>query len=203
MNHIPHSTHEDEERITIIISSLVKSGELPTSEVWDKSSKDEKARLVRKKQATKEAGEAEELAKELGVWEEFYGSGRAGPRKGKGKAKAKKGEDEEEDVSALQALILKKQKNRSGLFDNLAAKYAEPEPKSKGKGKRKGTAEDADVDEAPPRKRRRGAAAEADPMEIDDAEFEKLQQKLFGDKGTKTGGATGKQKKSGSKRGRA
>ncbi|KZV64945.1 DnaJ-domain-containing protein [Peniophora sp. CONT] len=201
MNQIPHSTHEDEARITIIVSGLVKSGELPAFETWEMSSKDEKARLVRKKQAAKEAGEAEELAKELGVWEEFYGSGKAGPRKGKGKAKAKKGE-EDEDVSSLQALILKKQKNRASLFDNLAAKYAEPEPK--GKGKRKAPAEDEDVDQSPPRKKKRGAAAQADPTEIDDAEFEKLQQKLFGDKdkAKKTSGATGKQKKPGSKRGR-
>lgn len=200
MNHIPHSTHEDEARITVIVSGLVNSGELPASETWEKSSKDEKARLVRKKQAAKEAGEAEELAKELGVWEEFYGSGKAGPRKGKGKAK--KGDEEEEDVSSLQALILKKQKSRASLFDNLAAKYAEPEPK--GKGKRKAPAEDEDVNQSPPRKRKRGAAAETDPMEIDDAEFEKLQQKLFRDKDkAKTSGATGKQKKPGSKRGRA
>ena len=117
----------------------------------------------------------------------------------KGKAKAKKGE-EEEDVSSLQALILKRQKNRAGLFDNLAAKYAEPEPKGKGKRKTPAVEEDADQ----PRKRKRGAVADADSMDIDDAEFEKLQQKLFGgDKAKKTSGAASKQKKPGSKRGRA
>ena len=53
-------------------------------------------------------GKAEELAKELGVWDEFYGSGKATAKKPKGKGKGKKA-DEEEDTSALQALILKKQ----------------------------------------------------------------------------------------------
>jgi len=85
----------------------------------------------------------------------------------------------EEDHSALQALILKKRKNMDGFFDSLATKYAEPEPKTKGKGKKrsKRTEEDGE-DEEVSKKSKRGL----DPPEIDDEEFEKLQQKLFGDK---------------------
>ncbi|KAH9001286.1 hypothetical protein EDB92DRAFT_1931845 [Lactarius akahatsu] len=127
MNHIPHSTHEDEARFVIAISDLIAKGELSATDAWAASSKDEKAKLVRRKQADKEAKEAEALAKELGVWDEFYGSGKAGPRKGKGKKKAKRDEeeeDEEEDHSALQALILKKRQNAGTFLDNLAAKYA-------------------------------------------------------------------------------
>ena len=139
MRYIPHSTHDDEPRFIVAISNLISKGELKASPAWEKSTKDEKARLVRKKQAAKEAVEAEELARELGVWDEFYGSGKAGPRRGKGKG-PKKG-DEEEDVSSLQALILKRQKDRGSFLDNLAAKYSEPEPRAKGKGKGMGVAE--------------------------------------------------------------
>jgi DnaJ homolog subfamily C member 9 len=206
MNHIPHSTHEDEARFVVIISGLVQRGELKSLPEWEKSSKDEKARLVRKKQADKEAGEAEALAIELGVWDEFYGSGKTGARnkdkkKGKARAKGKEGEDEDEDgdTAALQALILAKKKKMGGFLDDLAAKYAEPEPK-KGRGKgRKGKRAAEDVDEevdASPKKKQR--AAEPD---IDDEEFAKLQEKLFGDKAKPTASSD---KKSGrSKRGKA
>ncbi|KAI0318940.1 DnaJ-domain-containing protein [Amylostereum chailletii] len=186
MRYIPHSTNDDEGRFVVAISSLITQGKLKALPAWETSTKDEKARLVRKKQATKEAVEAEELARELGVWDEFYGGGKAGPRRGKGKAAKKGSQDgnDEEDVSALQALILKKQKNRDSFLDGLAAKYAQPEPRKKGKGKRKAD-EDVDVDvddvEVSPKKKRRGAAI-PDPPELDDAEFEKIQKRLFGDK---------------------
>jgi DnaJ family protein C protein 9 len=185
MNRIPHSAHADEARFVIAISDLIAKGELSATDAWAASSKDEKARLVRRKQADKEANEAEELAKELGVWDEFYGSGKAGPRKGKGKKKAKRGEDEEgegeeeEDHSALQALILKKRQNAGAFLDNLAAKYAEqPEPRAK-KGKRKNDAGGGADGESPRKRKRRDA--DTDP--IDDDEFERLQQTLFRDKG--------------------
>jgi DnaJ family protein C protein 9 len=202
VNYIPHSTHDDEARFIIAISGIVASGDLPKLAEWEKGTKDEKARLVRKKQADKEAGEAEELARELGVWEEFYGSGKMGARKAKAKGAAKKAtedeDEDEEDVSALQALILKKQKDRGSFFDNLAAKYAEPEPKSKGKAKRKGRAtEDEEPDESP-RKKRRSAP---DPPDLNDEEFEKLQKKLFGGKDKSSDEASGtKAKKAGKAR---
>lgn len=192
MNRIPHSTHADEARFVIAISDLIAKGELSATDAWTSSSKDEKAKLVRRKQADKEAKEAEELAKELGVWDEFYGSGKAGPRKGKGKKKAKRGEEgdgdeDEEDHSALQALILKKRQNAGAFLDNLATKYAEPEPRAK-KGKRKS---DPPADGESPRKRKR-RDTDPDPKEIDDDEFEKLQQTLFRDKGADKDAETGK-----------
>lgn len=88
MQHIPHSTFDDEARFIVIISDLIKKGELPSLKTWEKSVKDEKAKLVRKKQSDKEAKEAEELAKDLGVWDEFYGSGKPSAKKAKGKGKA-------------------------------------------------------------------------------------------------------------------
>lgn len=85
MTYIPHSTHEDEPRFIVLISDLITNGDLPALPTWESSVKDEKSRLVRKKQGEKEAKEAEALAKELGVWDEFYGTGKEGHRRGKGK----------------------------------------------------------------------------------------------------------------------
>ncbi|TRM55851.1 hypothetical protein BD626DRAFT_415240 [Schizophyllum amplum] len=178
MTYIPHSTHDDEARFIIIISGLIAKGDIPTLKTWERSSKDEKARLVRKKQSDEEAAEAEKLAKELGVWDEFYGTGKMGQRRGKGKGKAAApADDDEEDTSALQALILKKkQKSMSSSFlDDLAAKYTEP-PKSKARGKKRGKAEGDEGEEASPRKRKK--ASVPDPPDIDDDEFAKIQARL-------------------------
>lgn len=180
MLHIPHSAFDDEARFIVLISDLIKKGDLPSLKTWEKSVKDEKAKLVRKKQSEKEATEAEELAKELGVWDEFYGSGKATTKKAKGKGKAKKSQEneDEEDTSALQALILKKRKNMDSFFDSLAAKYAEPEvPKTRGRKKRSKADEDEEEAQASPKKKARKGVAP--PPEIDDEEFEKLQEKLF------------------------
>ncbi|THH17822.1 hypothetical protein EW146_g3071 [Bondarzewia mesenterica] len=201
MNHIPHSTHDDEARFIIIISGLISKSELPALATWESSTKDEKGKLVRKKQAEKEAKEAEELARELGVWDEFYGSGKTGSRKGKNKGKGRAEEGEEDsDHSGLQALILKKNKKMNGFLDDLAAKYAEPKTKGKGKRKRKNKAEDDEDVEESPRKKKRGSAVE--PPEIDAEEFEKLQQKLFGDKSKNSEGSTSKGKKGRTRKGK-
>jgi len=179
MTYIPHSTHDDEARFVLIVTDLIKKKQLKSTSTWVSSSKDEKAKLVRKKESDKEAKEAEEMAKELGVWDEFYGSGKAAEKKGKSKAKGKDTEEEaDEDHSALQALILKKkEKNMDGFFDSLAAKYSEPAPK-KGKGKKR-TYDTAEEDESPKKKSRSNVPP---PPEIDDEEFSKLQEKLFGGK---------------------
>ncbi|KZT26212.1 DnaJ-domain-containing protein [Neolentinus lepideus HHB14362 ss-1] len=198
MNHIPHCTHEDEPRFIVLISELISKGDLPELPTWKKSIQDEKAKVVRKKQADKEAAEAEELAKDLGVWDEFYGSGETGPRKtkskGKGKQKDRDAEaGDDEDVSALQALILKKRKNMDNFFDTLADKYSEHEGKSKGKGKgrKRGKVanDDEDVDASP---RKKSKKCVPPPPDIDDEEFEKLQQKLFGEKPKPTADSGGK-----------
>jgi len=183
MKLIPHSTYDDESRFIILITELIRKGDLPSLPKWESSIKDEKAKLVRKKQSQKEAKEAEELAKELGVWDEFYADGKSGARKGKGKGKGKeKQEDEgadEEDHSALQALILKKRKNMDSFFDGLAAKYAEPQANSKKGKKRRKAAEVDDEDEefeSPKKKSKRDVV---EPPDIDEEEFAKIQQKLL------------------------
>jgi DnaJ family protein C protein 9 len=206
MRHIPHSTHEDETRYITLIDSLIAQGKLESLLKWTKSSKDEKARLVRAKQAAKEASEAEALARELGVWDEFYGSGKEGARKGKGKGSKGKGkspqkrggtadagDEDEEDTSALQALILKRKKNMDGFFDGLAAKYAEPDRSAKStnaRGKKRAKGEDEELNALPKKKPR-----VAPPPDIDDAEFSKLQAKLFGDKATPSSTSETKGKK--------
>lgn len=178
MQHIPHSTFEDEARFVIIISGLIKKGDLVSLKTWERSTKDDKAKLIRKKQGEKEAEEAEEQAKELGVWDEFYGSGKPSAKrsKGKGKSKAKDEEEDEEDTSALQALILKKRKNLDGFFDNLAAKYGEPTKggKKKRKGKVDNDGDEEDVSASPQKRARKEPPS--DPM--DDDEFKKLQETL-------------------------
>ena len=181
MSRIPHATYDDEARYIVIISDLISQGTLLPLDNWDATVRDEKAKLVRRKQGQKEAKEAEQLAKELGVWDDFYGggsmTGKSAPETGKGKAK--KNVDRPDDHSALQALILKKQKKMDGFFDNLAAKYAEPmsEPS---KGKRRARYEDPDSQDAAPPKKRRSAVHSA--PDIDDSEFAKLQETLFGNK---------------------
>ena len=177
MDHMPHSTIEDEPRFVRLITNLIKSGDLTSTPTWQKSVKDETARLKRKKKSAKEAEEAEALAKEIGVWEEFYGSGKPtdkATKKKKGKRKADTG-DEEEDVSALQALILKRKKNMDELFDGIAAKYAEPEPSTRSGGSR-GKKRKADIGEDPPTKKFKTIPP---PPDIDDDEFTKIRESLL------------------------
>lgn len=139
---IPHSTYEDEARFVEILKPLIKGGGLPKFKTWEKDVKDAKGKERRRKEGEREAKQAEEHAKELGVWEEFYGSGKVGPRKAKGKGKAA---DDDGDTSALQALILKRQKNRGDIFDNLLAKYEGGEDEDGGK-KKKGSKRKAKQD---------------------------------------------------------
>jgi DnaJ homolog subfamily C member 9 len=177
MNCIPHSTIEDEPRFVRLIASLIRSGDLISTPTWEKSVKDETARLKRKKKSAKEAEEAEALAKEIGVWDEFYGSGKPTERAAK-RRKEKRGADagnEEEDVSTLQALILKRKKNMDGFFDSLATKYAEPEHFVRSGGSR-GKGRKADTDEGSPTKKPKTAPS---PPDIDDEEFAKIQESLL------------------------
>lgn len=178
MNHIPHSTIEDEPRFVRLITSLIKSDDLTSTSTWQKSVKDETARLKRKKKSAKEAEEAEALAKDIGVWDEFYGSGKPTDKtskKQKGKRKADGDNGEEEDVSALQALISKRKKNMDGFFDSLAAKYAEPGPSARSGGSR-GKKRKADTGEDPPTKKSKTIPP---PPDIGDDEFAKIQESLL------------------------
>ena len=124
LEHIPHATHDDEERLISVVNGLIANGELESTKKWTSTSGDKKAKEKRKKGAAKQAKEAEEAAKELGVWDEFYGTG----KKGKRKADSEKDGGNED---GLQALILQRQRQRSGALDSLADKYAKLEEKAK------------------------------------------------------------------------
>lgn len=144
MEEIPHSQHTDEPRFIKIINDMISSKRLKATASWKKSSTDEKARAKRGKAAAKAAVEAEAHAKELGVWDEFYGNGKKGKRKSDASADKAEGED------ALAALILRRQKEREGGLDRLAAKYAriEEEERAKKRGKKgKGGTKDGGEEE--------------------------------------------------------
>jgi DnaJ homolog subfamily C member 9 len=185
LSHIAHSSHADELRFEMILTGLITKGELTSFPAWEKGLKDVKTKLARKKAGEKEAQEAERMAKELGVWDEFYGSGKTGKRKtkeksngkGKGKGKAEdEGEgDEEGDESVLKALIQRKASKTDSFLDGLAAKYggSSEQPSSKKRGKKR----DAEETDSPPKKK-----TKLPPPELDDEAFEKLQKEMFGEK---------------------
>lgn len=156
LDSIPHSTTDDESRFIEIINTAIASDELTRTSEWVKSTgKDyEKGRKKRVAKEKKEAVEAEMAAKELGVWEAFYGNNRSahghpdkdlmtegsvagtsrdGKQAQKRKHKSKAADDtepnnaedsQEEDTSALQAMISARQNNRSRAMDALFAKYS-------------------------------------------------------------------------------
>ena len=175
MNHVPHSTIEDEPRFVRMINDLIKSRDLTSTPSWEEGVSDQTARSKRMKKSAKEAKEAEALAKEIGVWDEFYGSGKPTDRATKRKEKQKASSGDEDDVSALQALILKRKKDMDGFFDGLAAKYAEPEPSARSSGSR-GKKRKADADEDTRTKRSKNIPP---PPHIDDEEFTKIQESFL------------------------
>ncbi|KAJ1308966.1 hypothetical protein OPQ81_004649 [Rhizoctonia solani] len=152
MSEIPHSTYEDEARFVATINEMIDSGELQVLDAWKTEIQDKKAQNARRKRGEKEAKEAEEAARELGVWDEFYGSGKVGKRRGKGKSQT----NAEDNDSALRALIQSKAKKLDGFLDSLAEKYTS----SSGSAPRKGTArkrpapnDEVDDDEKPAKRR--------------------------------------------------
>lgn len=145
MAHIPHCTTADEERFIALINEAIRAGDLDEHAEWKTTSGDQKARKERVRKEKKEAKEAEAAAKEMGVWEEFYGDKSEGAVKEE--AKGKRGTKrkpasttnggEEEDVSALAALIGKRQQSRASAFDALLDKYSVPQgDKELGRGKK-------------------------------------------------------------------
>lgn len=191
MSQIPHSTHADEARFVAAIEAEIAAGRLKHTKKWAASSKDVSAAKKRKRAADAEAAEAENEARRLGVWDEFYGSGakgkRVGDREGK---KDTKGEDE----GSLAALIRGRQTSRASNFAALEAKYAAVEGKKKQKGKKEAEPHPGELDDAAFEalqskmfgdKGKKSKKAESHPDELDDAAFQALQAKMFGDNGKK------------------
>ncbi|KAJ9107162.1 hypothetical protein QFC19_002822 [Naganishia cerealis] len=139
MAHIPHSTPSDEPRFIDLINTAIKEGILEPEADWEKSSKDQKAKKERVKKAKKEEKEAEAAARELGVWDEFYGNGKNMETKAstttsdeptskrgtkrKSTAATSNGGDEADATSGLAAIIAKRQQSRASAFDALLTKY--------------------------------------------------------------------------------
>ncbi|EST08760.1 DnaJ [Kalmanozyma brasiliensis GHG001] len=136
--HVPCSEFlADETRFIKIIDEAIKAGDIKATATWKRTKKDEAGRKALRQKAQGEAAEAEKLAKELGVWDDLFGSG-----KGKGKpargskatsdangAKSSKGakskakvDDGDDDLSGLAALIQRKNQNRVSQFDDMIAK---------------------------------------------------------------------------------
>ncbi|DAA78694.1 TPA_exp: DnaJ domain protein [Trichophyton benhamiae CBS 112371] len=121
---------EDDDRFRALIRDAIEAGEVADYPAFTEEPAETKR--ARRRAARKEAGEAMEMARELGVEEKLFGSGSSKKTKG-GKSSGDGGED------ALMALIQQRQKSRGESFlANLEAKYA---PK-KHKHKHKRAAED-------------------------------------------------------------
>lgn len=106
------SVLEDDERFRKIIDVAIASGEV--SKYPKYSSENDAKRKRRRKAAEKEAQEADELSKELGV---------------KGKLKSK---DEDPSQNSLAALIRQRQAGRlDNLISNLEAKYGQEKSSKK------------------------------------------------------------------------
>lgn len=80
----------------------------------------------------------------MGVWDEFYGSGK------KGKRQSDKNKEEEGGEGALHALILKRQRERENAFDAMEEKYRRLEEESRAKKKaKKGKGTKKETEEMP------------------------------------------------------
>ncbi|KAK8069043.1 DnaJ domain-containing protein [Apiospora phragmitis] len=124
---------EDDARFRAIINEAIKSKDVPAFKAYTKETK--KSKEARVKAAKGEANEAEEYAKELGIHDKLFGSGK-GSGSGSGST-AKKGKKGKKDASedALAALIRKNQQSREERQDNffagLEAKWAGGSKKGK------------------------------------------------------------------------
>lgn len=132
---------EDDDRFRAIIRAAIEDGEVADYPAF--TDEPAETKRARRKAARKEASEAMEMAKELGVEEKLFGSNSKKKKKGS-KAASKGKEDGGED--ALMALIQQRQKSRGESFlANLEAKYAPKKQKNKHK---KRAAEDEPPEEA-------------------------------------------------------
>jgi DnaJ family protein C protein 9 len=108
----------DDARFREIINDAIAAGRVEGFTKFTKESAASKKRRLKAAQA--EAGEAMELAEELGVKDKLFGKGKNG-----------KGRKDEDDEDALKALIMGRQQARASFIDQLEAKYAVPSKKGK------------------------------------------------------------------------
>ncbi|EEQ31487.1 hypothetical protein McanMca71_007886 [Microsporum canis] len=130
---------EDDDRFRAIIQTAIKDGEVADYPAF--TDEPVETKRARRRAARKEAGEAMEMARELGVEEKLFGS-RSNNNK---KTKKGKGKEDGGGEDALMALIQQRQKSRGESFlAGLEAKYAK---KQKNRPKKR-TADDEPPEEA-------------------------------------------------------
>ncbi|GAA5860576.1 hypothetical protein JCM3774_006211 [Rhodotorula dairenensis] len=202
------STVDDEDRFVDLIDRAIAAGKVKSMPAWKKHSKDTKGKERRRRKADKEAKEAEQLARELGVHDKLFGGGgggggsSSGSNKGKGRATAgsKKGTrpqsgggEADDGEAALRALIQGNQAKRmTSLVDSLEAKYAAIEAnnkanrnKNRGKKRTSAAAEDEhgrdnddDAAPAPSGSKRPRGGGGKKDKEPTEEEFAAIQAKL-------------------------
>lgn len=156
MTEVVFSSSSDEPRFIALINAALAAGTLESTDLWTKTSTDTKAIKKRAAAEKREAREAEEHAKALGVWDEFYGSGKATDkkvRKSKLKGKAVDAEDDEGDLEGLKALMLRRKQGGEQRFESLIAgleaKAKAPPSGAKGKKGKKADENAAPADVRP------------------------------------------------------
>ena len=140
---------EDEKRFIDIIDSAIQENKVVKTKKWAsmQGPKGNKFRQALRSKAKKEANEAEQYAKELGVWDDLFGQG-----KSKGKAsmkrkkentntenKQRKQDDDDEDVNldALRAAMQAKAKKRESSFDDMITRLEKKHSQQPSKRKKK------------------------------------------------------------------
>lgn len=123
------SVLDDEERFRTIIQAAIDAGEVEAYKAFTKETK--KSKNERRKKAEGEQKEAEEYAKELGVWDVLFGNKKKGTEEVEkvhsGEAEVEGEEDEEDEPSTKP-----KSKGRARGKERTAPKSkADPKPKAK------------------------------------------------------------------------
>ncbi|KAK4148774.1 hypothetical protein C8A00DRAFT_38641, partial [Chaetomidium leptoderma] len=111
---------EDDTRFREVIDAAIEAEEVPRFDAYAKETK--KSKNARVKAAKKEAQEADELAKELGVYDKLRGGG--------------KKKSQKDSEAGLAALIQRNQASRMSALDKLAEKYGAVPKAGKGGKKR-------------------------------------------------------------------
>ena len=142
---------EDEARFRDVIEAAIRDGQVESHRAFTHEPKASRANRVRL--AKREAVEAIELAKELGVHDKLFGDGSS-------KKQRKRKADDGQDEDALKALIQQRQSSRAkgaSFLDALEAKYGGGRAKTTKKPRTKGDKKDVreeeqegDDDDEPP-----------------------------------------------------
>lgn len=129
---------EDEERFMEIVNGALKANEIRPTKAWTALQKPEgsKTRKKLRAKAQQEANEAEAYAKELGVWDDLYGSStkkRKSAQVEPATSASKTGgaeDDDGADLDALRRAMRAKASQRASSFDamieRLEQKHARP-----------------------------------------------------------------------------